>query len=58
MPTIPVSPRFNKCRMRILADGGSLFGNLVTHFAKVHAIRDRRGNVVAFRAINNFLERS
>src|SRR5438105_299188 len=58
MSTVPVGPRFDEGRMLILSDGGNRFSDLVAHLSKVHAIHDRRGNVVAFCAINNLLERS
>ena len=43
--------------MRLLPDGIHNLGNLVADFAKVHSIDDFSGNVVAFRAIDNLLER-
>src|SRR6267143_1638003 len=58
MSTVPVSSRFDERGVRILSDGGSYFGDFVPHLPKVHPVRYRRGNIVAFRAIDNLLERS
>ena len=56
MSTVAVGPRFDERWMRILSDGSNGFGDFVAHLPKVHAIHHRRGNVVAFRAIDDLLE--
>ena len=58
MAAITIRSNFRERRMRILANRVDDLGQLVAHFAKVHPVDHRPGNIVTFRAIDDFLERS
>ena len=57
MAAIPIRPDLQKRRVRIFADRFHDFGQLVAHFAKVHAVDNFTGNIVTFCAIDDLLER-
>ena len=58
MTAVAIGPDLDKGGMRIFPDRGDDFVELVAHLAKIHPVGDEPGNVVAFRAIDDLLQRS